>query len=634
MAKKKENQLTYLQVALPSGVKHSTMKKRSWSGFNKRLTIDTGALSMEKNISTKEAPYLTPSPRWSSGIAGTYKVPIAMYAFDNFELVIYREPIYKNSEQEAVKIAYIGDGKVFTGILKENATADDDYPRSIVQFNVYDTTAGATITDGEYIKKLLIFPDKKTMYFYIEIAESDPTTWDDEQISEAKFDVLYYWYDRTLDLDLYFTRGVDDENKPCMHQNGNGKYFEPMSMEVEIKKYYNDVETVLEDGTVIYPPPDTASHNYYYQNTANIKGTNYGTDIYKWCEYETTVEDENGNWVPDGGTDYGWRVEAPPSFPDIKYATVHLSRLFGVDDDRIYASGFNNYANWNLDTPAEYNEANAWNSVAQSNTKADGAFTGIITFENHVVCFKRDFMHEIYNTKNPFRVQDIYAEGAIDHRTLQDVDGNLIFVSEDNVKVYTGGNPEIISYYLNIDKYVHAVAGTDGRNYYLYCEDGAGVKRLFVFDTFFSQWSEQSIDKEVLSFAHNKNGMFALCDDGVVYRIDTNDYSHEWAFETDLITNETVDIKHIRKMQMFADIGENAWLKVYMLYDDEEFPDDDEEFKKSRLVYSSEGTGRKTIRVKPRKTANYGVKLHIEGYGYIKLYELELDIEAGGELYV
>ena len=583
------------------------MTKRSWSGLNKKLTIDTGALSMEKNISTKEAPYLTPSPKWGSAFKGNYTVPIAMYAFDDFELVIYRD-----TDDNKIKIAYVTDGRIYTGILKENATVDDDYPRSIVQFNVYNTTAGQTITDGEYIKKLLIFPDKKSMNFYIERAEDNPANWTKTEILEAKFGVLYYY------LGKFYERGEKEEVTdtgekefvPYMFENGTDGYFATPSMDVEIKKYYNDVETVLEDGTKIYPPPDTSSQNYYYQNT-------YNSDIYKWVDDETD------------STKSGWRVEAPPSFPDIKYATVHLSRLFGVDDERIYASGFNNYANWNLDTAAEYNEANAWNSVAQSNTKADGIFTGIITFENHVVCFKRDFMHEIYNTKNPFRVQDIYAEGAIDHRTLQDVDGNLIFVSEDNVKVYTGGNPEIISYYLNVDKYIHAVSGTDGRNYYLYCEDSKGEKRMFVFDTFFSQWSEQSIDKEVLSFAHNKNGMFALCEDGVVYKLDTEDYSHEWSFETDLITNETVDIKHIRKMQMFADIAEGANIKVYMLYDDEEYSEN------SHLVYDSNGaTGRKGIRVKPRKTANYGVKLHVEGYGYVRLYELELGIQAGGELYV
>ena len=116
--------------------------------------------------------------------------------------------------------------------------------------------------------------------------------------------------------------------------------------------------------------------------------------------------------------------------------------------------------------------------------------------------------------------------------------------------------------------------------------------------------------------------------------MDTEDYDHIWWFETDLITNETVNIKHIKKMQMLADIGPGAYVKVYALYDNEKFGSLKEAEKAERLLYSSSGSGQKAIRVKPRKTANYGIKLHIEGEGYVKLYELEMFIENGGGLYV
>lgn len=550
MAKKKENKLTYLQMPLPNGKKHYKMTKRSWSGLNYRQTIDTGALSMENNISTLETPYLVPSQRRIS-ILDDYTRPISMFGFDDFLLVIYRSgtSIYVDY------ITYDADEDeytTYTGTLQNGgASSADEYPRCVVQFNVYDTPTDPV--SGKYVKKLLIFPDKKSIDF---------------EITENDFDIK--------------------------------------DMSVLIKEYTNSTKEA--DGT--YPPPSTASHNYYYRNT-------YNSEVYKWVDDMSDSEKS------------GWKVSIPPAMPDIKYAAVHLSRLFGVDDDRVYASGYNDYTNWNLDTVDEYNESNAWCSPAQSNTKAGGVFTGIANFQGHIVCFKRDFMHEIYNTKNPFRIQDIYAEGAIDHRTIQDVDGRLIFVSEDDVKIYTGSNPRIIGYYLNMPEYVNAVSGTDGRCYYLYCEDADENKRLFVYDTIAEHWSEQAIYDTVLSFAHNKNGMYMLCDDGYIYKMDSGNYRHSWSFETDLITNETVNIKHIKKIQMFADIASGANIKAYILYDDEEFDEDT-----SHLVYESTGYGQKAIRVKPRKTASYGIKLHIEGYGYVKLYELELFMENGGDLYV
>ena len=81
---------------------------------------------------------------------------------------------------------------------------------------------------------------------------------------------------------------------------------------------------------------------------------------------------------------------------------------------------------------------------------------------------------------------------------------------------------------------------------------------------------------------------------------------------------------------MMTDIADGAEFKVYFLYDDEKFDKD-----KSHLVYSSGGrSGRVAVRVKPRQTAHWGIKMHVCGRGYVTMYGLELWFEAGGDLYV
>lgn len=628
MAKKKkdENTLQYLQMPLPQGGKYSKMTKVAFGGLNNRYTIDSGDLSMESNISTGEYPYLTPSQARVAQFGGyseNNKKPLSMYAFDNFIIIVYYQFAKTLEDKDEIKVDYITKRDTYTGVIKSGASLDkDDIPASVVQFNVYDTPTDPLT--GQFVKKLLFFPYKASMYMNIVEASADPRHWTADELNKADLSVMYCYYDGSNKY--YFTVVLEektaddegyDENKVTYKRVVKKKYskadcFVCDGMEVLVKEYRNEIPEVDESGAEIYPPPDTASHNCYYRNS-------YNNDVYRWCEYETE----------DGGTAYGWKVSIPPAMPSLKYATVHLSRVFGVDDDRVYASGYNDYTNWNLDTVDEYNEANSWCSPSQANTKAGGKFTGITTFQNHVICFKQDFMHEIYNTKNPFRLQDIYAEGTIDNRTIQDVDGKLIFVSEDDVKMYTGSNPRIIGYNLNMSKYTYAVSGTDNRNYYLYCEDDKGKRYLYVYDTVTELWSEQAIDRAVISFAHNKNGMYMLCTDGCVYKMDTNSYNLDWSFETDLITNKTVNIKHIKKLQMLAELNSNANMKVYILYDDEEFNENT-----SHLVYSSNKYGRLPIRVKPRKTANYGFKLHVEGRGYVKLYELEIFVEQGGDMYV
>lgn len=568
---KKENELLYLQLPVPSGRKYYKMTKRAWNGLNYRQTIDTGALSKEINISTSEAPYLTPSPQpklWRS-----YQNPISLFGFSDFLILIYREG-------GAVKADYITKNKkVYTGVIKKSgATEDDDYQRSVVQFNVYKTVSDAL--SGEYDKKLLIFPDKLSMDF-----------------------------DISADFEL---ESMEAEVKEYANDTG-----------IKQSEYYGYEVKEGADDPIIYPPGESANRSYYYKNTVHFDDTLQNELVWRYGEYEKE----------DGSVVNKWVVSVPPAVPDIKYAAVHQSRVFGVDDTRVYASGFNNYANWNLDTAGEYNESNAWVSATQSNTKAGGDFTGITVFQNHVICFKKDFMHEIYNTKNPFRIQDIFSQGTIDQRTVQDVGGRLIFVSDDNVKMYTGSSPRIIGDLLGIDSFTYAVSGNDGRNYYLYCYDNEENGRLFVYDTYISAWSERACDGgKILAFAHNTNGMYAILNGLGIYKLDTNSFNLSWKFETDLITNSTVDVKHVKKIQMLAhfgkDEGDIANMKVYFLYDGEEFS------KSAHLVYEGSASGQKVIRVKPRKTASYGVKIHVEGTGYVRLYEMELFMEGGGDLYV
>lgn len=484
MANKKQ-EFAYLNATLPKGQSAKRSVRLQWGGLNRKYVIDSGELSMEKNISTSELPYLVPSQKRTAYKSG-YQYPIGLYGFDDFLLCIYRKGAH-------VKMDYIkSDGTIYTGSLKISGVGpSDDYPRCIVQFNVYDTPTD--VLNGEYVKKLLVFPDKLSMDF-------------------------------NIDADFEFS-----------------------------------------------------------------KMTN---------------------------------------MPDIQYACVHLSRVFGVDNDRIYASGYNDYANWNLDTADESLANNAWCSPAQSNTKANGDFTGITAFQNHIICFKRDFMHELYNNKNPFRIQDIFAEGAIDNRTIQDVDGRLIFVSDDGVKIYTGSNPRSIGGNLNIDNYKDAVAGTDGNYYYLYCKTD-NEPHIFVYDVQNSMWSEQECYSEVLSFAHNKNGMYMLCADGRIYQLNTDLYSHEWCFETDITLNKSIDIKHIDKIQILCDMGDDSRIAVYALYDGEEYDE-----KRSHMLCERFGAGRKAIRIKPRMTADYSFKLHFEGFGYVKIYQMEVVTSDGGELFV
>ena len=311
--------------------------------------------------------------------------------------------------------------------------------------------------------------------------------------------------------------------------------------------------------------------------------------------------------------------------PSLKYACVYLSRVFGVDDARIYASGFNDYTLWDLDTPEESLSSNAWVSTAQSNVKAGNDFTGIIAYGGTVIAFKKDFMHEIYNNKNPFRVGDIYAEGAIDNRSIQDVDGRLIFVSSDDVKQYTGGNPQKIGTPLGLTAWTSGIAGSYGSTYYVYRSNV-----IYTYNVDYGMWSAISAASAVVGFASNENGLYTLSADGVVRKLDTTDYAHTWHLETDLSMASSLDPKRLKKIQIMVDIGTSANIKVYQLTDSETF-----NVSTSQLLFDSgTKTGRQILRCAIRMTSGESHRIRISGTGYVKLYQMELRYTQGGEKYV
>lgn len=659
---KKTEPLKYMQSAIPNAQSSYKTVKLNWSGFNARNEFDTGELSAEKNISTAQSPYLTPSPKPhyinDGDIEGypSYNNPVGLFGFDGFLIVVYHE----NGKTWLDYLVLDDTGLIsekYTGLVSNSA--DIKAQRSMVQFNVYSSVNNAV--DGAYIKKLLLFPDKVSMYMDIRRVENEE--FDTTMSSPYDHDVMwtdgsYYWiwndktgFEACGGKGYFICDGLTVDIKPYVRNFEYELTTDSYYYAANDKNYYKKT-TTDDGGETTYTPADNLSDgdsvNGLYEHTCKPPKGCDTSAYYQNKSTATGAEKKIFRYAAnyDGHGNTGWVETQAPSFPPIEYATVHLSRLFGVGNGKVYVSGFNDYTNWNLDTVSDTNASNAWCSAAQSNTHANGSFTGIVTYDSHVVCFKEDYMHEIYNTKNPFRLQDIYAEGAIDNRTIAECGGKLFFVSSDDVKMYTGAAPRIVGYKLGIDRFDKACAGSDERMYYLYCHTAMlneyestkykNISRLFVYDTYVGEWSERDMgDNKILQFAHNKKGMYALTDEGSIAKLDTTDYDHDWSFETDMrmtaanSRGSTVSIKHLRKIQLHAWFASNSRMKIYALYDDEKFNADT-----SHLLYNGSKKGDRAIRVTPRMTAHHSLKLHIEGHGYIKLYGLEMSFVQGGDLYV
>ncbi len=506
MANKKNNTVPYGAMSIPSGESRYSILRWGWRGLNRTDTIDSGNITDCSGVMVNP-PYVDVCADLKVFDLGEYiKNPIGIFGFDDFLIVIYKEGT-------ATKIARIGKGTTHTGTL----SLSDDALRSIVQFNVAVNTEN--IVAAEYVRKLLIFPDKQSVNF-------DP---------------------------------ADDETGFAL---------------------------------------------------SGLEGVQTETDE----EGKTTTK--------------------TIAFPDIKYATVYGSRLFGVDDEKVYASAFNNYANWDLDTADDTSEAHAWVSMTQSNVKADGYFTGIYTYDNHVVLFKKDFTQLVYNNKNPFRVVDLTAYGADNPYAIAEAGGVLFFASSDNVYAFTGGTPKAIGDELGIANYSGVTLGSFKDKLYMCVGEELYLYRDGV-------WSVRALDESghIDQFATNDNGLYGLQKAlGRIVVIDSDAHENavtgvgggsdgltygNWWFETDLMCAGKLDVRRVKKVSVLCDIAEGASVKVKLIRDD----------GTATEVLSSAGSGRKILRGMVRGFGGYAHKLRFEGSGKVRICAAELLISWGGDVY-
>lgn len=608
MAKKKEEQLSYLQMPLPEGQKSSRVVKVNWSGLNLRQTMDTGALSYEKNISTKEAPYLVPSGKFEEKITVSDLLSARekfMYGYMDYIFVFgYRNVNFKFQTYTKVYDSQFNSIE-FTGAEKAYTDTLVTLPGfSVCTFNTFQ--GGLTVADASNIVKLLVFPQQ----FSITIPKTQ----------EVLYKSGFYMADSSYHLSPWvFTEQFVDKNIVyIVVENPNC----PIPL-------WSQLDT------------DKGEIKYFdsYSNCRLDKNDDHEKDkrmIYGAWRYD----DVNKDWYSDG-----WNNETGEKKPSIsngelfstsgnpcpvlRDVTVFQSRLFGIDDTKAFASEFNNYSGWNLDTADSSSSANAWITALSANPKADGEVIAIVTYRDRVIIFRENYMYEIRNTKNPFRVVDIFQEGCVNKEAVCVVGDKLIFASRNGIKLYTGSTPQDIGNNLNIDKISYAAAGTDGRMLYLYCQTDKAEHNLFVYDNMYGQWSVMDIDKKVVCFTNNNSGMYMLTDDNTIYKFNDENYDHDWACETDFYTGGTIDIKHIRKIQIYADVDVGSSIKVSIIYDSN--ADD------NTVVYDYVNTGEAMkkipIRVLPRKSACYGYKIRIEGHGYVRVYQMEITLTGGGELY-
>jgi len=194
-----------------------------------------------------------------------------------------------------------------------------------------------------------------------------------------------------------------------------------------------------------------------------------------------------------------------------KYVTADPSRVFIAKDDILYWCGFQDATDW---TSAENS------GFAQYYTYGGGDITALFNYKDIKYVFKRNSMAGLYGTNYfDFRIIEVSNNiGCVSFKTVQEVNGRMIWLGEQDIYQFTQGNPipignKVMGFIkrINWSQVGKCCAFTDGLRYYLnLVVDNATEPNLrLVYDTRYDLWRVPAYNEQFRYGAFFNNKLYA-----------------------------------------------------------------------------------------------------------------------------
>ncbi len=317
-------------------------------------------------------------------------------------------------------------------------------------------------------------------------------------------------------------------------------------------------------------------------------------------------------------------VELRREVPDLDFVCAVGNRLFGVNraENRVYASALgrpeNFYAYDGLPT----------DSYVQDVGSA-GAFTGCVAYGGGALFFKEDCLYKLMgSTPANFALYAYQAAGlqAGSERSLATLNDVLYYKARDGVYAYTGSTPRLVSGDLGETAYQNAVAGSDGRRYYISMERAdTGVWELLVYDTRAGLWLREE-NRRVAAFAKwngrlymltaGESGILALEQgDGDQWSTGGEEHPIPWEATFTPFLEGRLERKYPVRLVLRLELAEGAWAEAELSRDGGPF----------RHIWTGKaGQGRTVILpIRPGRCDSYQLRLHGEGRCLVRTLERE-----------
>lgn len=184
----------------------------------------------------------------------------------------------------------------------------------------------------------------------------------------------------------------------------------------------------------------------------------------------------------------------------ISDTNLPFTKLFSVHKGRVYALAANDISFCALNLITDWTTVNDAGSIDVTRSVGNG--TAIHTFNDHVIVWSENSMHELFGT-GPlnYELKDITNDiGCVDNKTVVEVTGRLFWLDYTGVYIYTGGQPLKISD--PVDKWIKGInwsyknlccAGNKGDKMYLSVPyNSTQLNTILTYDTYKETWNVQS----------------------------------------------------------------------------------------------------------------------------------------------
>ena len=186
--------------------------------------------------------------------------------------------------------------------------------------------------------------------------------------------------------------------------------------------------------------------------------------------------------------EYSGVVTVKSSTPDLDFICSSNNRIWGVcnADNTVYASA--------LGDPTTFFDYTGESGSYSLAIGSEGDFTGICNYGGAVLVWKENILHKILgNYPSEYYMVDYPVHGVQkgSEKSLVVINNVLYYKGVFGVYQYGGNTPQDIAANLGTSIYKSAVAGTDGRKYFINMKDASNNYHLYAYDLLHGFWMKE-----------------------------------------------------------------------------------------------------------------------------------------------